>query len=94
VNQMARINLRIMEADRNLAHLRTDIASNLEPQRIEALASKMGSLRPIETTPLRPGALPGGRQPAFAQSGSRGRLATVPTDQPDDAAFGGGVNPR
>lgn len=94
VNQMARINLRIMDADRNLAHLRTDIASNMEPQRIEMLAGKLGSLRPIEATPLRPGSLPGGRQPAFAQGGVRGRLASVPTDQPDDAAFGGGVNPR
>lgn len=89
VNQMAMINIRIMEADRGLAHLRTEIVSNLEPVKIEALASKLGTLRPIELRPLRPGQLPDGRQPAFAQNTRRDQASVR-----DDAALGGGVNRR
>jgi hypothetical protein len=93
VHQLAMVNLRIMEADRGLARLRTDIASNMEPKKIEALASKIGTLRPIETAPVKPGTMPGGRQPAFAQN-APARLASVPTPGEDDGAYGGGVNRR
>ncbi len=92
VHQMAMVNLRIMEADRGLARLRTDIAANLEPRNIEALASKLGNLYPIENHPQRPGTLPTNRQPAFAQN--TGRPAPLPARGADDAPFGGGVNRR
>ena len=92
VHQMAKINLRIMEADRGLARLRTDIAANLDPQKIEVLAAKLGNLRPIEIQPARPGTLPAGRQPAFAQNTNRNALATVPTPGGDDAPYNGGVS--
>ncbi|HYD00322.1 MAG TPA: hypothetical protein VEB22_03780 [Phycisphaerales bacterium] len=88
VHQMAKVNLRIMEADRGLARLRTEIAANLEPKRIEELASKLGTLRAIELAPTRPGTMPAGRQPAFAHNTRR--TAAAPT--PDDRAYGGGVN--
>ena len=88
VHQMAMVNLRIMEADRGLARLRTDIVANLEPKKIEALASKIGTLRPIEMRPVRPGTLPDNRQPAFAQYTRRDQ----PSPGTEDAALGGGVH--
>lgn len=90
VHQMAMGNLRIMEADRGLARLRTDIVANLEPRKIETLASKHGTLHPIEMRPVRPGTLPGNRQPAFAQNNRR----VPPAPSTDDAPLGGGVNRR
>ncbi len=90
VHQMAMVNLRIMEADRGLARLRTDIVANLEPKNIEALASKLGTLRPIEMHPIRPGTLPDNRQPAFAQNNRR----VPPAPSTEDAAYGGGVQRR
>ncbi len=88
VHQMAMVNLRIMEADRGIARLRTDIVASLEPKKIEAMASKLGTLRPIEVRPVRPGTLPDGRQPAFAQN-TRGTPRAPGTE---DAALGGGVH--
>ena len=48
-----------------------DIAANLDPQKIEVLAAKLGNLRPIEIQPARPGTLPAGRQPGQARSRQR-----------------------
>ena len=90
VHQMAMVNLRIMEADRGLARLRTEIAANLEPARIEQVASKLGTLRPIESLPVRPGALPDRARPAYAQ----GRGEVRPLASVDDGAYGGGVQRR
>jgi hypothetical protein len=87
VHQMAMVNVRIMEADRGLAKLRTEIVANLEPKRIEEVASKLGTLRPIETVPMRPGVLPNDGRPAFAQGQGRGKNVAVV----DDGAYGGGV---
>ncbi len=91
VHQMAMVNLRIMEADRGLARLRTDIVANLEPEKIEVLASKLGTLRPIEVRPVRPGTLPDNLQPAYAQNNKR---RTPPAPNADDAPYGGGVQRR
>jgi len=91
VHQMAMGNLRIMEADRGLARLRTDIVARLEPKKIEALATKIGPLHPIEMRPTRPGTVPDRMQPAYAQNNNRRQQASVPQSS-DDAAYGGGVS--
>jgi hypothetical protein len=88
VHQMAMVNLRIMEADRGVAKLRTEIAANLEPKKIEEIASKIGALRPIETLPTRPGALPNDGRPVYARGNVRGTTVV----SVDDGAYGGGVS--
>lgn len=91
VSEMARVHLRIMESDRGVAQLRTEIASHIEPKRIESLALAMGPLRPLQQVPARGGSIGGQNGPAFAQ-GDTGRSSVR---QPrDDGAFGGGVNRR
>lgn len=95
VHQMAMTNLRIMESDRGLAKLRTQIVARLEPSRIQELAARLGDLQPIELVPARPGTPPAGAQPVYAQA--RGRAAQQGERAPgraQDGAFGGGVNRR
>lgn len=48
VGEMTRTQLRMMELDRDINVLRTEIATNILPEHVEQLAGKFGELRSIE----------------------------------------------
>lgn len=87
VHEMAMIQRRIHEHDRELYRQRIEIARRVLPQRVEALAAALGPLAPLGVDAV--AALP---VTALAtRAGQPDADATPPT--PDDAPAGGGVLP-
>jgi hypothetical protein len=77
VHDMTMAQRRIIQHDKDLARLRVDIATNLEPQRIEAIAGQFADLHNIglEQSTNRPGGptgFAGALRPAVASSRTDG----------------------